>query len=538
VASALGQAELARPLQPLAAPSLITNLQQLRYLTREQARQNPPVNLRAVVTCFDSQWGALFVGDGQGACYISVTNRELRFSLGQVLAIEGRAQPGLTPQIAFERLTILSNAPPPAARLVSLDDLISTVHDCHRVEVHTVIRSMYKEYERLIVHFGESGGRFEAHLPNYAGNFLPTNLLDARVEITGVVGANFNRQGQLIGIRLYPNSIEDIHILDPAPGNSFNLPPITIKTISLASPASSGRIKVVGTVTLATPSGRLYVQDESGGTLARLFGRQPRLDPNGLYLPAPDPLSFHPGDQVEVVGYPALGEYAPVLADAFVQKTGTGPVPGAPEITSAEALTGNYDARLVRLRARLFARVPRRLGDADYDVLTLQHGNTLFEAAVLAREKAPLFKTGSLLRVTGVCDVQADESRRPRAFRLTVPAADGIELLEAPPLFGLGHAAVGITFLALLALIWIWQLRRKLESQQRQAAERGRVEREIRELNAGLERRVAERTAELARVAALASASEARTRSVVGHRARRGYLDGRCGLYHRLERTR
>ena len=149
-----GQAELAHPVRPLAAPSLITNLHQLRQLTRDQARQNPPVNLRAVVTSFDSQWGALFVGDGHGACYMSVTNRELRFTLGQVLAIEGFARPGLTPQIAFTRVTVLSNAPPPAARLVSLDDLISTVHDCYRVEVHTVIRSMYKEYNRLFLHFG------------------------------------------------------------------------------------------------------------------------------------------------------------------------------------------------------------------------------------------------------------------------------------------------------------------------------------------------------------------------------------------------
>ena len=515
VVSAHAQAELSRPVKPLAAPSLITNLLQLRQLTRDQARQNPPVNLQAIVTSFDSQWGALFVGDGQGACYISVTNRELRFTPGEMLAIEGHARPGLTPQIASHRLTVLSNAPPPAARLVSLDDLISTAHDCHRVEVHTVVRAMYKEYERLILHFGESGGRFEAHLANYTANFLPTNLLDARVEITGVVGANFNRQGQLIGIRLYLDSMDDVRILEPAPGDYFSLPPITIKTISLASPASGGRVKVVGTVTLATPSGRLYVEDESGGTVARLFARQPRLDSSGLYLPAPDPLSFHPGDQVEVAGYPALGEYAPVLADAFVRKTGTGPVPVAVNITSAEALTGNYDARLVSLRARLFARAPRRLGEVDYDVLTMQEGDTLFEAAVLASENAPPFKMGSGLRVTGVCDVGADDSRRPRAFRLTLPSAGGIQLLEAPPRFGLGHAVGGVTFLALLALIWSWQLRRKLERQQRQASDRERVEREIRELNASLERRVADRTAELARVAALASASEARTRSVV-----------------------
>ena len=509
------QADLAPPTKPLAAPPLITNLHQLRQLTRGQAHQNPPVDLRAVVTCFDSQWGALFVGDTDGACYISVTNRELRFTAGQMLAIQGRAQPGLTPQIAFERLTVLSNAPLPAARLVSLDDLISTRHDCFRVAVHTVVRSMYREYGRLILHFGETGGRFEAHVASYSAAFLPTNLLDARVEITGVVGANFNRQGQLIGIRLYPNSLDDVRVLEPAPDDSFKLPAITIDTVSLASSSSAGRIKILGTVTLATPSGRLYVQDESGGIMARLFPQQPRLDAEGAYLPAPDPLDFHPGDRVEVAGYPALGEYAPLLADAFVRKTGTGPVPAAPDITSAEALTGNHDARLVTLRARLLARAPRRLSGIDYDVLALQEGSALFEASLLASEKARPLKVGSLLRITGVCDVQADEARQPRGFRLTVPAASGIELLEAPPLFGLVQAVGGATFVAVLALGWGWQLRRKLERQRRQATERERVEREVRELNASLERRVTDRTTELARVAALASASEARTRSVV-----------------------
>jgi PAS domain S-box-containing protein len=420
----------------------------------------------------------LYLGDQSGT---ALYRREL-------LAIEGHAEPGLTPQITFHRLTVLSNAPLPAARIVSLDDLISTRNDCYRVAIHTVIRSMYKEFDRLILHFGETGGRFEAHLPNYTGGFLPTTLLDARVEITGVVGANFNRQGQLIGIRLYPNSLADVRVLEPTAGDGFKLPAITVKTVSLASPASAGRIKVIGTVTLSAPSGRLYVEDESGGILARLFPRPPWLDiTNGLYLPAPDPRDFRPGDQVEVAGYPALGEYAPLLADALVRKTASGAVPAATQITSAEALTGNHDARLVSLRARLVAQAPRRLSGSDYHVLTMQEGSTLFEVAVPAGEKIRPFKVASLLRLTGVCDVQADESRLPRAFRLWVPAARDLELLQAPPVFGLGHAVGGATLVAMIALAWSWQLRRK----------------------------VADRTAELARVAALANASEARTRSVV-----------------------
>lgn len=493
-----GQAELARPTNSSPPPPLITNLHQLRQLTREQARQSPPVNLCAVVTSFDSTWGALFVGDANGACYISVTNQELQFAAGQMLAIEGHAKPGLTPQIAFNRLTVLSNAPLPAALLVSLDDLISTRNDCHRVEVHTVIRSMRVEFRRLILEFSETGGRFEVHLPNYTASFLPTNLLDARVEITGVVGANFNRQAQLIGIHLYPVSLDDVRVSEAALADPFQSSAITIKTVSLASPASANRIKISGAVTLATPSGRLYVQDESGAIAARLFPRQPRIDEHGLYLPAPDPMAFHPGDVIELVGYPALGEYAPQLADALVRKTGTGPVPAAAEITSAEALTGSHDARLVSLRARLLARAPRRVSDTDYEVLTMQEGGTLFEVTSLPSEKARALKLGSLLRITGVCDVQTDESRLPRAFRLTVPAIGGIELLAAPPLFGLVHAVGAAGFMASVALVWIWQLRRKVERQQRQVAERQRIELEIRELNAGLERRVAERTSELA----------------------------------------
>ena len=86
------------------------------------------------------------------------------------------------------------------------------------------------------------------------------------------------------------------------------------------------------------------------------------------------------------------------------------PLPAAAEITSAEALTGNHDARLVNMRARPLARSPRRLSGIDYDVLTMQEGSTLFEAALLASEKARAFKLGSLLRVTGVCDVRSAAS--------------------------------------------------------------------------------------------------------------------------------
>ena len=104
-----------------------------------------------------------------------------------------------------------------------------------------------------------------------------------------------------------------------------------------ASRLAGRRVKVSGVVTLNIPESGFYLQDNSGGI--RIITQQT----NALQV----------GDFVEVLGFPALGDFSPYLDDATFRRTGTASVP-TPKETSAEEilLQGRSDGQVVQLIAR------------------------------------------------------------------------------------------------------------------------------------------------------------------------------------------
>jgi hypothetical protein len=86
---------------------------------------------------------------------------------------------------------------------------------------------------------------------------------------------------------------------------------------------------------------------------------------------------LHPGDQVEVLGFPAVGEFVPYLEDSIWRRTGTGPLPKAERTTAQEILLrGTNDASVVELEAELLQSVA---GSAR-PKLVLQDGPITFTA--------------------------------------------------------------------------------------------------------------------------------------------------------------
>ena len=73
------------------------------------------------------------------------------------------------------------------------------------------------------------------------------------------------------------------------------------------------------------------------------------------------PIIWRWGTKVEAVGFPAKGGYTPKLEDAVVRKV-SGGAAAAATIVGDEALTGNYDSKLVRLEATLLERTSQGHG--------------------------------------------------------------------------------------------------------------------------------------------------------------------------------
>lgn len=142
-------------------------------------------------------------------------------------------------------------------------------------------------------------------------------------------------------------------------------------------------------------------------------------------------------------------------------------MPPPPLITATQALQGDYDAALVRIEARLLD-LPLQGNDC---IFNLRSSNTVFAAHLPKTEagkKLLAVPVDSFVRVTGVCSVQVDENRQPRAFRIHLRSAEDMVVLQRPPRWTLRHALWAVRVMGaiiLAALAWVGVLRRRVQSQ-------------------------------------------------------------------------
>ena len=180
-----------------------------------------------------------------------------------------------------------------------------------------------------------------------------------------------------------------------------------------------------------------------------------------------------PGDLVDAVGFPTTGVYSPQLEDATLRRTGTGEVPRPVETTAIDLLRGTNDAALVKIRARLLQRV----STSAEDVLVLDADGTTFSAHLERRSGSgalPPLRNGSLIELTGVSSVQvAREANRivPRGFRLLLPDAAAVRIIEAPSWLtgqNVVWALAALAVMTAVSLAWIATLRRRVRTQTHQ----------------------------------------------------------------------
>jgi hypothetical protein len=163
-------------------------------------------------------------------------------------------------------------------------------------------------------------------------------------------------------------------------------------------------------------AGELAVFDQTQSTFVRMHE-----------LPA-----VHPGDQLDVVGFVAPGNYSNILEDALVRHISSVNLPVPKLVGLPEILAGNYDASLIRVEGRLIGRMQH----GTRQVLAVLSGADLFRADIDfpgdARSLDAL-RPGSTLRLTGVCIIVADGERVPRGFRLMLRTpADVVVVSRAP----------------------------------------------------------------------------------------------------------
>jgi diguanylate cyclase (GGDEF)-like protein len=467
-------------------PSL-TTVAAVRALSPPNAAQALPVRVTGIITYNDPIWRQLYIQDRTGGIYIKYSGAHPELHPGLRVTAIGITDPGdFAPAIVAPKFRVEGSAPFPAPVPVTSEDATSGMLDSTLVTVDGVVHPMkfaeQPNHPILSFELHASFGQIRIFTaPGFPDIRQSRNLEDARVRIRGVFGTVFNSRRQLVGYQLLVSTPSDIEVIEPAVRNPFDMANTPIGTLLRFSPGTrfGHRVKVAGSVTMIG-SNFFYLQDQSGGVELRGNAR-----------------SFHVGDQIEAIGFPALvARYSPVISDAeFRPVQGIGII--FPRLTSAETvLQGQYDSQLVTVEGRLLAVSP---GPGSINLI-LQSGIQTFTAQLDTSDiGASPFKLqeGSVLRLTGVASAQIDPDKLylllqddTVSFKILLRSPGDIVVVRAAPIWTSQTTLVllALSFLLIAAiLVWVGVLRRRVHRQDAALLKAMQTAQAIRDLSAAMQ---------------------------------------------------
>ncbi len=438
--------------------------------------------LHAVVTFYDQKhFNTCFVHDSTGGISVQSAVRQFTLNLGDEVEIRGFSDPGrYAPTIRDADFVVLGHGGFPEPRKTTFEELATGNEDGQWVEVSGIVRSVSEDKpgERLEIEIATGGGRLIARVRDYDPAASYEGLVDARVRIRGNCAQLFNQKRQMFRARLLVPGMEQVLVDEPAAKDPFSLPVRTAVSLMQFAPggAYGRRVHVRGVVTFWQPGRALYIRDDTQSLIVRTSNNT----------------AVQPGNRVDVIGFPAAGEWTPILEDASYRRTEEPPVTPAPRIiTGDEALSGAYDGDLVQIEG-VMLEISQHSGET---ACVVQSRDQVFEALLeqtIPQETLASWEKGSLARLTGICVVAVGDQRKPHAFRILLRSPEDVSVVRRPPWWTLPRLlwSLGAVSLATLAgWIWVAALGYRVREQtgiirekiQREAAfeERARLAREF-----------------------------------------------------------
>jgi signal transduction histidine kinase len=438
--------------QPLARPlPTLTRANQIRRLSPKQAARGYPVRIRGVIT-MDAPAPDFFVQDKTAGIYVEGSvSPKYSHLLGQLVEVEGVTGPGkFAPVIREHNLHILGRGVLPKAQIVPFSELADGQHDSQWARVRGIVRSVATDgtswrETTIAMRVASGGGEFNVRVPIGRGEDL-SSWIDSEVLIEGVCGSLYNVNRQLTGILFYVPRLSFIKVEAPARE-------ATLSDLLRFSPGGGirHRVRVRGVVEYQQLGHALFLQSQSKGL--RVLTQQDT------------PLEI--GDVVDVMGFPAMGDSAPVLEDAVFHRLSHRKAP-EPVTLNLDRPWEEFDGAVVTTEAKLLNRQPQ----PDGLRLLLQRGDTYFEATFptgVPVDRLMSMPLNSELQVTGICLVRSGGLWRiPQSFRLLLRLPQDVIVNKTPSWWNLSHTLwlLGITGSILLTVAaWVVVLGRRLREQ-------------------------------------------------------------------------
>jgi diguanylate cyclase (GGDEF)-like protein len=421
-------------------------------LTIEESMRAYPVRLIAIVTCYnpyiDARHAALFVIDATGAIFVALeTTPAVDLKPGQLVEITGVSAPGdFAPTVGHARARVLAQSHLPlTAPRVGMTDLLSGSRDGQWVEVEAVVHSVRQEGRNLFLELALRDGELSA-VTVIDFNVDYSSLVNATVVLRGNAGPLFNHLRQMTGARVLFPDFSTLRVEHAAPAEPFELPVTRVRDLLRYTPKTGlqRRVRVRGVVTLLWPGRLICIED----------------GPEGLCAQTSDTLTAVPGRIADLIGFPGIGDFSPILVETAFRRTAVGQLVPPIPVSAQQAVRGEHDAHLITIDGQFLGK---QIAGADPTIL-LSDAGLVFTASLPDKsilQAMPALEPGSWLRLTGICLTQSDHMQNSsgagfpvgKSFRILIRSPQDIQVLSRPSWWNTPHALAILGVAALITII-------------------------------------------------------------------------------------
>jgi len=469
IATAARPAPAQTPVQTIP----LTTLQAIHALTNSQAAAGIPVAFEATVTYYNPAAVDLFVQQAGEAIYVQAT-LNLHLAPGDRVLVRGKTRDSFSTDIVGSSITLLSHGLLPAPVPATFQQLIRAQLDCMHVQVRATVRSAdamdFGTVAGVYLTLMMDGGPVDAMVVASNPGSLK-RLLDAQVDVTGVVSGKFDSKMQLVGILLEVPSLDDVKILKPPLSDPDSLPIMPMDQILSGYDVNdlTRRVRVKGTITYYQPGLAAVLQSGS----------------QSLWIATHDSIPMRIGDVAVATGFPDVSQGFLALIDGEVGDTGIiDPVQPQPATWRQLATwnTGDPNGHQNDL-VSFDGKVVTEVREDSQDEFVLTAGGKLFTAIYRhPPDNSPLppmrhVPIGATIRVTGICMALQANTITPAEqevpFDILLRSFDDIAIVAQPSPFTVRNLALLVALLIILLLAagaWAGLMERKVRRQNARAA--------------------------------------------------------------------
>lgn len=422
-------------------------LRSVTAITSAEAAKRIPVSFEATVSYVRPSDRTLFVQDGDAAIFVFGSGN-VKLAPGDRVLVTGTMRPSFRPYVAATGVKRISHGALPTPLHPTYEQMNRGEVDSKLVTVHAVIRSADIS---PITNPTETDAAIRMYVDGFSVNATVNDvdknalkeLLDAEVEITGVVGGLFDNKMQQVGVLLHVQSPADIKIMKRPTSDPWSLPVTRMDRLLSGYYVKdlSQRMHVRGTITYFRPGSNLYYQPDSA--LVLQDGSQ------SVWISVSEEQPFQVGDVADAIGFPEVHNGFLTLTNGEVKDSLVqAPIIPKPFTWRDLALGGNesqgHNFDLVSIEATVVTEV-RQATHEEYVLATDGH---LFSAllagaglpnspSLSSTESIPV---GARVRVTGICMLaNADPFNGEVPFSIMMRSHDDISIVTNPPWLNVPH---------------------------------------------------------------------------------------------------